>query len=156
MQMMDRVKDPNVWAALGYEMPVPEPARIEHKVDEREAPNTPPRLAFPVPPATPPQMKLLSNAVLRGDKMSENRWAGKGKPFSTPQWRKLMGWMEHPDRKYARFVDPQHPKIGRTLTKKGTDFMLFYADEEIKKLFTQTGSTEGMRVLSETYHQIEQ
>lgn len=142
---MTKVKDPNVWAALGYTMPTP---IEEPRVVREELPGVQlPKLSFPVPPATLPQMQLFANAVLRGDRMSENRWGGKGKPFTAPQIVNLLRWMEHPDRKYIRFVNPTYPKLGRVATRSGTLFLLTYADLEVQQLYSKQGDIrEGEKI----------
>lgn len=133
-KLLDKVKDPNVWAAMGYEMPAPAlPARVEHP--HPEAPNRLPTLAFPKPPCTEPEMRLFANAVLRGSGMGEGEWAGPGKPFSPKPFRTLKDWLEHPDRAYIRRIDPAHPTKGFTRTKKGTEFFLYYADPEVKMMY---------------------
>jgi hypothetical protein len=140
MQLMARVKDPNVWEVMGYKLPSPEPARIEERPKE---PTQLPRLSFPTPPATHPQMEMLANDVLRGGSMSESRWSGKGKAFSTPKYRELMAWGEHPDRKYWRFINPAYPKQGRVPTKRGTEFLLYYADPEVQNLYKTQHMNRG-------------
>ena len=136
MQQLQRIKDPNVWEAMGYTLPTPETVQIEEPVTKD---NPYRQTSFPTPPATTPQMKLLSNDVLRGGSMSENRWQGKGRTFPGKKFTRLMEWMEHPNRRYARFINPSFPKQGRTLTKRGVEFLLFYADEELKQMFQQKG-----------------
>jgi hypothetical protein len=134
MVIMNKVKDPNVWAALGYDMPLPQQARIEEPLLEH-APNTLPKITFPTPPVSDPKVKLFANGILMGASMSEVQWSGEGKPFGNPEFRKFKKWLEHPDRSYIMMLDPSNRNKGFTYSPKGLPFFLHYADDGVKRLF---------------------
>jgi hypothetical protein len=134
MTIMNKVKDPNVWAVLGYEMPVPQQAQIEEPPLEH-SPGMLPKITFPTPPVSDPKVKLFANGILMGASLSESQWSGEGKPFGNPEFRKFKKWLEHPDRGYIVMLDPSNRAKGFTYTKKGLPFFLYYADEGVRRLF---------------------
>jgi len=145
MRVMDRVHNPDVWAALGYSMPLPEqPATIHHQLPD----NPIPQIAFPRPPITDPKMKIFSDAILMGKSIAESEWGGSDKPMSLPEIRKLKTWLEHPDRQYIRLKNSEHPQLGYRITPKGREFFLFYASDSIRAMFLSQNKEVGEGRLS--------
>lgn len=128
---LDKVKNPTVWAALGY--PQAKPYLPVKVVTPSAVPNTPPKLTFPAPPLPAPQVAMFANSVLRGGSMSETEWGGDGKPMSGPQIRKFKRWLE--EQKFIALNKPGYPTQGFHLTTDGERFLLVYADPEIQALF---------------------
>lgn len=68
-------------------------------------------------PASRDQLSALANGLHNGLPFSEKFWTGKGKPFSTNQFRNLRDVMMK--RELAEYVNDEDPRAGIRLTEAG-------------------------------------
>jgi len=122
--IMNKNKNPDVWAALGFRMPRDS---FNAKLDTG-VPNYPSTSIYRLP-VSEAKFQMFSDAMLMGVTMAESYWAGSNKTFSTPEYRKFVKAMEKEKLIRLKMVDA--PRQGFVLTRKGKDLLQKYASPGI-------------------------
>jgi predicted transcriptional regulator len=126
VELMNRVKDPDIWYALGYKKP-PQSVRVIEDIDHGQGFI---QTKIHDMSMSPTIMQAIANAVLSGNPFSENEIVNKRKIISAPKFRVLQKDMEQ-----KQMLKPHNKKRrnqGFALTKKGLDIMYEYASESVK------------------------
>jgi len=105
---------------LNHDNVIGEPPTIRVQIDQVEQGRVRVSKVYDLP-CPPEKFKALCYGLTKDPPMrfSEREWAGKNKPFTGPEWRKLQAEMKR--RELIVLRDPSAPKQGYELTAAGME-----------------------------------
>ena len=118
--LMDKIKNPDLWYALGYKQ-VPETVRVIENLNDGHT------IRFKEIPISPAKMNILANKVLMSGKttFSEKEYAA-----IVPNFRKIQ--KEWKSKGYLKSNNQKNPRLGYSFTRKGMDVLYEFASQEFK------------------------
>ena len=128
---LSQTDSPEVWSALGFVAPA---KNFKVEVSELDKKGYGATASFDLP-GSAVQFTTFADGILMGRSLSETEWAGPGKLYSVPIFRRLKKELE--ERRLIVLKNVAAPTQGFTYTRKGKEVLLTYATEGVKLLLLE-------------------